>query len=375
MTQRIWCLNGNNITFDSDLTMASLATLEPWIIEGLEVTSDWINPWKALIKAIRSGWQEILLTYENTEKITSINTTGTKKIFIEIDQNKINSGEENAEDGSGIAEIKSSSDYPETNYIPLAVISNSVITDERILIRIKENILNQSDLWEVTKMWSEFNTADKLVKLESDWKLPALDGSNITNIQSSVPNSTKEQKWIVQQHSDSEAIAWEVDNKYLSAKQLNNVFENKWLDWKLVSTTTWSNESTKKTLSWLTFNNNILRKIEIIRNWVWNSYINLSVNNETSGNRNYSYFYSQNPANTSNFYVRENLKDKLRLLYLRSYQAYYELYNIWNKYIWTWSFFDNSLLRWTSWATPSSIQIEPESSVSMIVKVYEKTIN
>jgi hypothetical protein len=208
MTQRIWCLNGNNITFDSDITMASLATLMPWVISWLEVTDSWINPWKALIKVTRAGWDEILITYENTTKVTTINTTWTKKVFIEVDQAKIDLWENNAEDGSWIAEIKTAENYPAKNFIPLADITNNVITDDRELIQIQ-------DRFGLTKMWNDFNTAEKLVKLDETGKLPAVDWSNLTWLQADIPNATTTNPWIIQIAEANDIVS---TDKAISAK-------------------------------------------------------------------------------------------------------------------------------------------------------------
>lgn len=77
-----------------------------------------------------------MVHFQNTS-VLNIDTSGNKKIFVEIKQANIDNGIINAEDGSNIGEIKSADSYPSKNYIPLASITGGNITDAREIITLK----------------------------------------------------------------------------------------------------------------------------------------------------------------------------------------------------------------------------------------------
>lgn len=183
--QRVSLLNGTNKNYDFDFSRLIDSISTPWIISWLEVQVWKINPWKAFVEVDRA-WNKFYILYENIEEII-IDTSLTKKIFIEITQANIDDWSVNNPDGSWIWEIKIGDNYPAKNFLKLASINAWIITDERELIKLNENILNQSDLWNVTKMWNIFNWESSLVKLESDWKLPILDWSKLTWLKTETP--------------------------------------------------------------------------------------------------------------------------------------------------------------------------------------------
>lgn len=74
-----------------------------------------------------------MVHFENTENYT-INTSGTKKVYVVIDQAKLDDGSANVVDGSGIASIGTDTSYPSGNYVPLASISGGTITDARVFV-------------------------------------------------------------------------------------------------------------------------------------------------------------------------------------------------------------------------------------------------
>lgn len=77
-----------------------------------------------------------MVHFQNTS-VLNIDTSGNKKIFVEIKQANIDNGIINAEDGSNIGEIKSAANYPSKNFIPLASVNGGNITDARELITLK----------------------------------------------------------------------------------------------------------------------------------------------------------------------------------------------------------------------------------------------
>lgn len=136
--QRVGLINWNNIIYDHDLTAWLLASLSSWVIEWFWINSENILPGKALIECYRSNWQKILVNFESTSN-EAFDLTGTKSIYIQIDQSKIDNGSSNNEDGSWIWSIISNSSFPVTDYnwIPLYSIVDWVVTDERIPVKSK----------------------------------------------------------------------------------------------------------------------------------------------------------------------------------------------------------------------------------------------
>lgn len=192
--QRVWLLNWENITYDYDLTNYLDAIISDWVIKWLDF-QDWkITKWQAIIQVSRDNWQKFFVHFENSEDL-EIDLSRDWKVFIEINQDKINDWEKNMEDWSWIWEIKVSNDIPEKNSLKLWYISgNSFFTDKKKIV-LKNDLLEKSGLTNLTKMWNEFNSAWKLLKLDEEWKIPNLDWSKIT--------------WIIPQVSsfDEEAMA------------------------------------------------------------------------------------------------------------------------------------------------------------------------
>lgn len=84
----------------------------------------------------RANGDQVLVHYENTTAV-QINMTGTKKVYIEVTQSSIDDGINNAENGVGIAQIKTGTDYPVSNYLPLYSVTSGTVTDARHAIKSK----------------------------------------------------------------------------------------------------------------------------------------------------------------------------------------------------------------------------------------------
>lgn len=83
-----------------------------------------------------------MVSYSNTASVT-IDSSGTKKVWVEVSQAKLNDGSANATDGTGIAVINTGASYPAGNYMPLASITGGVITDDRAMwIKMNEKSTN-----------------------------------------------------------------------------------------------------------------------------------------------------------------------------------------------------------------------------------------
>ena len=129
-TALLW---GNTITLDADLSKYIETVSDQWVIEGLEVSSNSVAPGKAWVKATRSNGETIMTLVQNTEAL-AVDTSGTKKIWLEIKQEAIDNGLLNNEDWTWIAEIKTWPSVPSQNFLLLASVAENVVKDERNLI-------------------------------------------------------------------------------------------------------------------------------------------------------------------------------------------------------------------------------------------------
>ena len=161
--QRLWVINGNNINYDHDITASTLATLKQGVLEWFDVVGSWasatINPWKALIKCTRTNWETFMAYFQNTEALP-VNLTGTKKVYISVDQAKIDNGLANNEDGTGIAEITTGASYPSWNYVALYDVVSWVITNDIENVSLTDEIIAQI-LWLVGEDFATIEYVDQ----------------------------------------------------------------------------------------------------------------------------------------------------------------------------------------------------------------------
>lgn len=132
-------LNGITTERDKDYTALGLTILEAGVVSGLEVTTNQVGTGTAFIKVTRTATtptEEILVKLEITANEV-IDTSGTKKVWLEINQNNINDPGLNDVNGTTAGSIKTGASYPASNYIPLASITGGVITDDRVFVRLK----------------------------------------------------------------------------------------------------------------------------------------------------------------------------------------------------------------------------------------------
>lgn len=136
--QIVGFLNGKNKNYDYQLTAANRSIMTGGVLgaSDLLVTSGNVAAGSALIEVTRSNGQKALVHYENTADFPIV-TTGTGKIYVLVDQAKIDDGSSNSPDGTGIATIASGASYPAGNFIPLASVTSGVITDERATISLR----------------------------------------------------------------------------------------------------------------------------------------------------------------------------------------------------------------------------------------------
>lgn len=131
--QRIGNLNWENITYDHDISGLVRGLTDWGVIEGGTVVGNKLQPVQAIVPLVRSNGQKILAFFESDEVI-DLPTTGDYKVYIEVDQSKIDFGGNNAEDGTGIASIKTWPSVPSQNFLLLASVTGGVVKDERNLI-------------------------------------------------------------------------------------------------------------------------------------------------------------------------------------------------------------------------------------------------
>lgn len=133
-----WLLNWTNKNYDHQITALAKALLSSscvvrWVGGGLQVTTNQVATGEAFILCTRTNGQKVMVHVELTEAYT-ISTSWTKKVYIVIDQAKLDDGSANVVDGSGIASIGTDTSYPSGNYVALASITWGTITDARVFM-------------------------------------------------------------------------------------------------------------------------------------------------------------------------------------------------------------------------------------------------
>lgn len=131
-------MNGANLAQDKDfggiVDALTPATTGIILENGLAVTTNTVAVGRCLIQCTRTSTtpnESVWVVFENTSAVT-ISTAGTSKVWIAIDQTRINDGSLNTDiTGAGIGVITVGANYPASNYIPLAVITAGVIADAR----------------------------------------------------------------------------------------------------------------------------------------------------------------------------------------------------------------------------------------------------
>ena len=159
--QRLWNLNWENITYDHDIS-GLIRGLTDWgVIEGGTVVGNKLQPVQAIVPLVRSNGQKILAFFESDEVI-DLPTAGDYKVYIEVDQAKIDFGGNNAEDWSGIASIKTWPTLPSQNFLLIATVTAGQVKDERNLIPKIQSVATRTAALEQKATQAE----QKIEKLE-----------------------------------------------------------------------------------------------------------------------------------------------------------------------------------------------------------------
>lgn len=162
--QRIGVLNGNSITYDHDIS-ALVRGLTDWgVIEwGLISDNKVLAPIQAIVSAQRSNGQKLLLHFESDEQI-QLPTSWSYKVYIEVDQSKVDDGQANAENGTGIATIKTGENLPSKNVLQIAKVTNGQI-EQRTLIPKLQSLSQRTSTLESKVQ----KTEGKVERLEDKW--------------------------------------------------------------------------------------------------------------------------------------------------------------------------------------------------------------
>ena len=126
-------INGNWLNLDADLSKHIETLTDPGVIEGFLVeNNNTLKPGKAWVKAVRSNGETIFVYVELKSDFSFSLTSG--KLWIELSQEAIDNWLLNAEDGTGIASIKTWPTLPSQNFLLLSSVTSWVAKDERNLI-------------------------------------------------------------------------------------------------------------------------------------------------------------------------------------------------------------------------------------------------
>ena len=203
--ERVALLNWTNINQDHDISTLYDTLGTPGVISWLQVTSWQVAVGAAWVEVTRDG-ETFYVLYQNTAAVTIV-TTWTKKVWIWIDQTKVDDGSSNLADGTGIGSIQTWASYPASNYIPLASITWWVITDDRTWAwlkwlhvkwqirqtRVQVASASTVDLWTlwgnlvditgtttITSFWTPGNLlGNAIIFLKFSWALTLTHGVNL----------------------------------------------------------------------------------------------------------------------------------------------------------------------------------------------------
>ena len=126
-------INGNWLNLDADLSKHIETLTDPGVIEGFLIeNNNTLKPGKAWVKAIRSNGETIFVYVEMKSDFSFSLTSG--KLWIELSQEAIDNWLLNAEDGTGIASIKTWPTLPSQNFLLLASATGGVVRLDRTVI-------------------------------------------------------------------------------------------------------------------------------------------------------------------------------------------------------------------------------------------------
>lgn len=253
---------------DTDYSKAFFENIRSaWVITWLDV-SDWsIQPWSALIQATRTSGETLLVPVIIDQAI-SVDTTGTKKIYLEIDQSLLDDGSSMESDHTGVVSVQTAGSYPADNFLKIADVTSGVVTDEREFSRVKITP------WKAEWNWKFFvsNGSGELVEvgfgsswqaLFSNWAsaLPWFDDVTV-----SVPSATEGTEGISYEATQSEIDLWTDVSKFVTPDKLKATYWKTYSAWTDVTVAEANTERSTTSSSYSE------KKKITIDTWLWWTY-------------------------------------------------------------------------------------------------------
>lgn len=164
MSLRTALINGKNKNYDKDVSkiLEALAGANWGIITGFIPAPGTIGAGNAFVPVTRAG--EIFLVYVEDLASNTVDTTGTKKIWLEVKQANINDGSINAVNGLGIAQFNSGTNWPATPHAKIASVTSGTVTDAREFIGVLSTRISLA-----SKMLSEIGDVSDATANENDY--------------------------------------------------------------------------------------------------------------------------------------------------------------------------------------------------------------
>lgn len=151
---KVWVLNWNNQLDDFELNQIVTSVLTEWVIEWLEVSDTEVSIGKAFVEVTRTWW-ETFLVWVYVNEAENITLWNNKKVYLSIDQTKIDDWLLISEDWTWVISIVVADNFPDNNFFPLAETDWAwVITDLRVNIKIKKSLQDLDwILWDINTTW------------------------------------------------------------------------------------------------------------------------------------------------------------------------------------------------------------------------------
>jgi len=225
MSERVSNLNGENIMYDHDLSKIIQALTTKGVATGLEVSWGEVSAWYCFVPVSR-GDEEFFVIYRLSDTLI-VDTTWTKKVYVEISQTPIDDGSENEEDGTWIGSIQTGASYPSGNIIKLASISSGTITDEREWASPVNAVALNNDVDQEVSGVKTFAERPKMV--DADYSTPPSEKHFVTleyinNLDVAVSDASEGVKGIAEILTQAETEALVDDSRILTVLKANSVF-------------------------------------------------------------------------------------------------------------------------------------------------------
>lgn len=139
-------LNGTNLSRDIGFQAIQSAIVDPGVLKNYEseceVSTNAVAKGRAFVEVTRTTItpNEIFLIPIDITAVETIDTSGTGYVIIRVDDDAVDDGTTNAEDGSDIATIEVVASLPSRNYLLLATLASGTITDARSYSELSSDI-------------------------------------------------------------------------------------------------------------------------------------------------------------------------------------------------------------------------------------------